>query len=126
MSKFVVCQHCKNIALMVEDKGVPMMCCGQKMDVLNPNTTEAAVEKHIPIVTVAGNVVTVKVAEVAHPMTEAHLISWIYLETSAGGQMKYFSADMEVAEAQFVLAEGEVAVAAYEYCNLHGLWKAEV
>lgn len=126
MSKFVVCQHCKNIALMVEDKGVPMMCCGQKMDVLNPNTTEAAVEKHIPVVSVEGNVVTVKVAEVAHPMTEAHLISWIYLETSMGGQMKYLSADMEVAEAKFVLAEGEVAKVAYEYCNLHGLWKAEV
>ena len=109
---------------MVEDKGVPVMCCGQKMTELVPNTTDAATEKHVPVIEVAGNEVVVKVGSVEHPMLAEHHIAFIILETNLGTQKKF----LDVAgkpEAKFVLAEGEKVVAAYEYCNLHGFWKAE-
>ena len=74
VQKFFICEHCGNIIAMVKDKGVPVMCCGQKMKPLVPGTTEAAVEKHIPVVTVDGNRVTVTVGAVEHPMTGEHYI----------------------------------------------------
>ena len=123
--RFFVCKHCKNIITMVEDKGVPVVCCGEKMTELVPNTTDAAGEKHVPVVSVEGSKVTVKVGEVTHPMLEEHHIAWVVLETDKGSQMKYLPHTGEP-EAAFVLAEGEKAVAAYEYCNLHGLWKKEL
>lgn len=123
--RFFICEHCKNIITMVEDKGVPVVCCGQKMTELKPNTTDAAGEKHVPVVTVEGSKVTVKVGEVTHPMMEEHHIAWICLLTNQGCQLKYLNHTGEP-EAVFALAEGETVVAAYEYCNLHGLWKKEI
>ena len=123
MVKLYKCSHCGNIIEMVEDKGVKVVCCGEPMQLLDPNTTDAATEKHVPVVESAGNKVTVKVGSVEHPMTEEHHISFIILETDRGVQRK----DLDPAgkpEAEFVLADGEKAVAAYEYCNLHGFWKA--
>jgi len=110
---------------MVEDKGVKPACCGQPMELLNPNTTDAATEKHVPVVTVDGNKVTVNVGSAEHPMMEEHHISFIILETDKGVQRK----DLDPAgkpEAEFVLLDGEKPVAAYEYCNLHGFWMAEL
>lgn len=100
------------------------MCCGQKMTELVPNTTDAATEKHVPVIEVSGNEVTVKVGSVEHPMLPEHHIAFIILETTEGTQKKFLSVDGKP-EAKFVLAEGEKVVAAYEYCNLHGFWKAE-
>lgn len=125
MLKLYKCAHCGNIVEMVEDHGVNPVCCGEAMQLLNPNTTDAATEKHVPVVEMEGNKVVVKVGSVEHPMTEEHHISFIILETSVGVQRK----DLDPAgkpEAEFILAEGEKAVAAYEYCNLHGFWKAEL
>lgn len=125
MVKLLKCAHCGNIVEMVEDKGVAVVCCGESMEVLNPNTTDAATEKHVPVVKVEGNKVVVSVGSVAHPMLEEHHISFIILETSNGVQRQY----LDVAgapEATFLLADGEKAIAAYEYCNLHGFWKAEI
>ena len=124
MEKFYLCEHCKNLIGMIDNKGVPIMCCGQKMTALVPNTTDAASEKHLPVVEVNGNKVSVTVGSVIHPMSEDHSIVWIYLETTNGGQRKNLSFDGEP-RAEFVLSEGEKAVAAYAYCNLHGLWKTE-
>ena len=124
MKKFFKCEHCGNIIEMVEDKGVPVMCCGQKMTELVPNTTDAATEKHVPVIEVSGIEVTVKVGSVEHPMLPEHHIAFIILETTEGAQKKFLSVDGKP-EAKFVLAEGEKVVAAYEYCNLHGFWKAE-
>ncbi len=123
--KFFMCAHCKNIIVKVEDKGVPVVCCGEKMAELKPNTSDGAGEKHVPVVAVEGSKVTVKVGEVAHPMLEEHHIAWIVLETNKGFQVKYLD-HTGAPEAVFALAEGESAVAAYEYCNLHGLWKKEI
>ena len=121
--KFYRCDHCGNIITFVHSAGVPVMCCGQKMTELVPGTVDAAQEKHVPVVEVKGNVVHVKVGAVAHPMLEEHSIQWIALETSQGSQIKYLKPG-EQPEAVFALAEGEQVVAAYEYCNRHGLWKA--
>ena len=123
--KFYLCEHCKNLIGMIHDAGVPVVCCGQKMTALEPNTTDAAGEKHLPVIEQSGSTITVSVGSVSHPMTAEHSIEWIYLETSLGGQRKALSPEVEP-KAEFVLAEGEKAVAAYAYCNLHGLWKTQL
>ena len=123
--KFYQCSHCKNIIVYAYNKGVPVFCCGEKMKELVPGTVDAAKEKHIPEVEVAGNLVKVKVGSVTHPMTEEHHIAFIVLETNRGFQKK----DLDPAgapEAEFALAEGEEVIAAYEYCNLHGLWQNKI
>ena len=125
MVKLFKCAHCGNIIEMVEDKGVKVLCCGEPMQLLDPNTTDAAQEKHVPEVTVEGSKVVVKVGSVEHPMTEEHHISFIILETDKGVQKKYLDKTGKP-EAVFALAEGEKPVAAYEYCNLHGFWKKEL
>lgn len=125
MVKLYKCAHCGNIVEMVEDKGVNVVCCGQKMDLLEPNTTDAAGEKHVPVVEADGNKVVVKVGSVEHPMTEEHHIAFIILETDKGVQRKNLD-HVGKPEAEFVLSDGEKAVAAYEYCNLHGFWKADL
>ena len=123
--KFYVCKHCKNLVTLLHESGVPMMCCGEKMTELVPGTSDGAFEKHVPAVSVDGSIVTVKVGEVEHPMLENHYIQWIVLETKKGAQIHYLKPG-EKPEAVFALAEGDEAIAAYEYCNLHGLWKKEL
>ena len=110
---------------MIKSSPCPTMCCGEAMVELVPGTSDGAHEKHVPAVTVDGNTVSVKVGEVEHPMMEAHYIMWIVLETKQGIQRKALNPG-EKPEALFALVEGDEAVAAYEYCNLHGLWKAEI
>ena len=122
--KFYICKHCGNIIAFAEDKGVPVVCCGEKMSALVPGSVDAAQEKHVPVIEVDGNLVTVKVGEVEHPMLEEHHIAWIALETKEGNQRKPLPVDGKP-QATFALTEGDEVVAAYEYCNLHGLWKAE-
>ena len=123
--EFYKCAHCGNIVVYFKNSGVKVMCCGEPMQLMNPNTTDAANEKHVPAVKLDGKDVYVKVGEVTHPMMAAHYIEWIVLETDKG----YYKRNLnpgEAPEAKFVLAEDEKAVAAYEYCNLHGLWKKEL
>ena len=122
--KFYRCSKCGNIIAYVENSGVPVMCCGQKMEEINPNTTDAANEKHVPVVCIDGDVVHVKVGEVAHPMVEEHFIQWVYLHTERGGQRKSLKPG-EAPEVSFTL-NGDKAIAVYEYCNLHGLWVKEI
>lgn len=107
---------------MLHASGSPMTCCGDTMQEVEPNTVDAATEKHVPVITVDGDTVKVAVGSVAHPMVPEHFIQWIYLETNKGGQYKYL-APGEAPAVVFKLAEGEEVIAAYEYCNLHGLWK---
>ena len=121
--KFYRCSHCGNIVAYVKSSGVPVVCCGEKMQQLIPGTTDAAVEKHVPVYTVEGNIVKVQVGSVAHPMLEEHSIEWIALQTNKGNQRKVLKPG-EAPEACFLLCDGEEVEAVYEYCNLHGLWKA--
>ena len=92
---------------------------------LFPNTTDGAHEKHVPVVSVDGDTVTVRVGSVEHPSLPAHFITFILLETATGIHTKWLKPG-DVATATFQLTRGEEAQTAYEYCNLHGLWKAEV
>ena len=121
--KFYRCEHCGNIITFVHSAGVPVMCCGQKMTELVPGTTDGAAEKHVPVVEVQGSTVQAKVGSVEHPMLPEHFIQFIAIETKHGSQIKYLQPG-EKPQASFVLADGDQLVAAYEYCNLHGLWKA--
>ena len=121
--KFYVCEHCGNIITKVQDSKVPVVCCGQPMKEMIPGTTDAAVEKHVPVYEVEGNVVNVKVGSVEHPMVAEHYIQWIVLQTNQGAQIKYLAPETPPV-ASFALAEGEEVIAVLEYCNLHGLWQA--
>ena len=121
--KFYICETCGNIITHVNASGVPVFCCGKKMTELVPGTTDAAVEKHVPACSVEGNLVRVKVGSVEHPMLDVHFIQWIAVESKQGVQIKYLQPG-QAPEAVFALSEGDELVAVYEYCNLHGLWKA--
>lgn len=123
--KFLLCRRCGNLIEMINDSGVTPICCGTDMDVLTANTTEAATEKHIPVVEINGNIAKVTVGEVLHPMEEAHYIEWIYLETNKGiKRVNLKPGDEPVVS--FTLAEDETVSSAYAYCNLHGLWLKEL
>ena len=124
-TKFFICEKCGNLVVMIHSSGAPRVCCGQKMTPLVAGVVEASREKHIPVVTVDGATVTVNVGSVTHPMAEEHSILWIYLETDKGGQRKCLEVG-KAPVATFALVEGETPIAAYAYCNLHGLWKAEI
>lgn len=123
--KFFICKHCGNIITHLFSSGVKVVCCGGPMAELIPNTSDGAGEKHVPVVKVNGQEVTVEVGSVQHPSLPAHYIQWIALHTENGVQFRYLKAG-DAPKAVFVLADGEKAIAAYEYCNLHGLWKAEL
>ena len=124
MAKFYICEKCGNLVEKHENSGVSVVCCGQKMTELVPGTVEASREKHIPLVEVKDGIVTVTVGSVLHPMTEEHLISWVYLETDRGSQKKVLSAS-DSPVVKFALAD-EKPVAVYAWCNLHGLWKTKI
>lgn len=120
--KYYQCKQCGNIIEFVKESGVPVMCCGQKMEEILPGTSDGAAEKHVPVVIKDGNHVIVQVGSVEHPMVEEHFIEWIVIETAKGCQkIKLTPADKPRAE--FYLGEGDELLGAYEYCNIHGLWK---
>lgn len=123
MAQFFKCKKCGKIVEIV-NKGCPVVvCCGDEMTELKANTTDGATEKHVPVIEANGNTVTVRVGSAVHPMEADHYIQWIEIETSKGVQRKYLNPGEEP-KAVFALAD-EKLLAAYEYCNKHGLWKAE-
>ena len=65
---FYKCEHCGNIIAHIQDSGVRCHCCGEEMKPLVPNTSDGAGEKHVPVVQVDGQTVTVTVGSVEHPM----------------------------------------------------------
>ncbi len=100
------------------------MCCGEKMQPLVPNTSEAAGEKHLPIAELNGDTLSVNVGEVNHPMLDEHYIEWIYVETEHGGHRRALKPG-DAPEHIFKLG-CERPIAVYAYCNLHGLWMTEI
>jgi superoxide reductase len=122
MMTFYKCSVCGKIVAIVKDGAPETVCCGQAMAQLVPNTSDGAGEKHVPVAEVNAQTVVVKVGAVEHPMTEAHHIAWIALETSQGNQRKVLD-PLGKPETTFALLPGETVKAVYEYCNLHGLWK---
>ena len=120
--KIVKCRECGKIAVILKDSACPTKCCGEAMEVLEANTTDAAQEKHVPVVTREGNRITVSVGSVDHPMIDAHYIEFIALETKTGFRIAYLNPGDKPC-ADFYAEEPVTAV--YAYCNLHGLWKTE-
>ena len=123
-NRFFRCKHCGNIVGLVHNGGVPLMCCGEKMELLEAGVVEASLEKHVPMVKVEDNIVKVDIGSVAHPMTEEHNISWVYLQTDRGGQRKSLIVGKDP-YVEFALCD-EQPVAVFAYCNLHGLWVKEL
>ena len=122
MLKVYKCNHCGNVIVKLLDAGVPVMCCGEQMVELKENSTEAATEKHLPVLTRDGHVVNVEVSTVTHPMTPEHWITFIAIETEKGYQIKRLD-PTDAPKASFV--EENKVIKVYEYCNLHGLWVSE-
>jgi len=124
MQKFYTCKRCGNMVGMIHDSGAPLVCCGETMGELKPNTVDASTEKHVPVVTVAGNKVTVKIGNAPHPMTAEHNIPFVYLKTEHGGQRKNIMPS-EKPEVTFSL-DNDKALSVFAYCNLHGMWKTDL
>lgn len=121
--KFYRCKHCGQIVAIVKETKVPIMCCGEAMEEIIPGTTDAAVEKHVPVFEVKDGIVTVTVGSVAHPMLPEHFIEWIAIKTKNGNQRVVLEPGQEP-KATFAIIPGDEVEAVYAYCNLHSLWKA--
>ena len=121
--KFYRCKKCGQMVAIVEKKACPIMCCGEPMEEIIPGTTDAAVEKHVPVYEVRDNKVYVTVGEVEHPMLAEHYIEWVAIQTKNGNQRKVLKPEDEP-KAVFAILEDDEVLAVYAYCNLHGLWKA--
>ena len=121
--RFFICKHCGNIIAFTNNTGVPVVCCGEKMQELIPGTSDAAQEKHVPVITQNGQKVIIDIGEVAHPMTEEHYIEWVCLHTKQGNQRKWLKPG-DAPKVCFMLCEDDELLEAFAYCNLHGLWKA--
>ena len=125
LPKFYICEHCKNLIEMLDSPAnVPVVCCAERMKELIPNSVDASSEKHVPVISVNGDTVEVSVGSVAHPMLEEHCIEWICLACEHGVYRRYLSPGEEP-RAVFSL-NGDKPLAAYAYCNIHGLWVAKL
>lgn len=112
------CAKCGNIVEVMHVGGGTLSCCGEPMKQLKENTTDAATEKHVPVFE-AGKV---KVGSVAHPMQEDHYIEWV--EVINGERVcRQFLNPGEAPEAGFECVKAGTVMR--EFCNKHGLWKAE-
>lgn len=119
---FFRCSICGNIVRLVKNGGGQLVCCGKPMEKLQANTTDAAVEKHVPVAEHKNGKLHVKVGSVDHPMTEAHYIEWIAVVDEKGVQHISLTPS-DKPEAVFCdVDKAEI----YEYCNLHGLWKTDI
>lgn len=122
--RFYFCNSCGNLMIAAIASGVIPYCCGEEMTLLKPNTTDGNKEKHVPVVTfTSGHSLKVKIGSEPHPMTTEHNIRFVCLETSIGGVVRYLKEDdpPEVC----IHFDGR-PIAVYAYCNIHGLWRADV
>lgn len=120
--KFYTCAVCGKVIAVMNNPGTPTFCCGQEMKELIPGKTDGDEEKHIPVISVKGDRATVCIGSKEHPSTDEHYIQWITLVTSRSIQHKILKAG-EKPCATFALLPGEEVISAYDYCNIHKLWK---
>ena len=120
--KFYQCETCGQMVAIKKKKGCPIMCCGKPMKEIIPGTTDASVEKHVPVWEVKDGKVLVSVGSAAHPMIPEHYIEWVSLQTKQGNQRKALQLGDEP-KVCFSICEGDEVEAVYAYCNLHSLWK---
>ena len=120
--RFYVCPICGNIVGLISGEANRVKCCGVPMEVMVANTTDASVEKHVPIYEIEGEEIIVRVGEVIHPMEDAHYITFITLVTND----RVIRVDLKPGDEPVVRLPYVSGSVIYEYCNLHGLWKNEV
>ena len=124
MKKFYQCSICGNIVELIDGDISRVRCCGREMDLMVANTKDAAVEKHVPVITKNGNTITVSIGSVEHPMSAEHYIQWIAIQTKQGNQRKVLKPE-DNPQAVFSILDGDDIIKAYAYCNLHGLWSSK-
>lgn len=122
--KIFKCTKCATVVELIHDGGCKPECCGEAMVELKANTTDAAQEKHVPVVKVEGSKVSVQVGSVLHPMTPEHSIQFIAVKAGSLTLRKDLTPSDEP-KADFELGAYHGPIEVYEYCNLHGFWKAE-
>jgi superoxide reductase len=115
------CSVCGNMVETVHVGGGELVCCGKPMELLKENTTDAAQEKHVPVVEKTDKGVKVKVGEVPHPMEAEHFIEWVQV-LADGKSYRKFLKPGDAPEAEFELSADNIT--AREFCNLHGLWRS--
>ncbi len=123
--EFYICNHCKNVATKVVDAGANLVCCGDNMELLNANTVDAALEKHIPVLNVDNNTLNIKVGSVLHPMDSDHYIMFIAVVKKSGAELIKLAPGGSL-ELNVTKNENDIFIEVYAYCNLHGLWKTTV
>lgn len=119
--KFLRCPICGNLVEVINDSNVRVMCCGKPMEELVANTTDGATEKHVPVVEINNELVTITVGEILHPMTEEHYIMWIHVFTN----LKEYHFNLNPSnnpQVKFSKDINEEIIEVNAYCNLHGLW----
>lgn len=121
MMNFYICEHCGNIAYKLTDSRVPLTCCASPMTLLVPGLSDGTAEKHLPAIYQVNDQVEIAVGIQPHPMTAEHHIEWVVLETDKGFHVMNLAAG-QTPQASFRLSSMEQLVAAYAFCNLHGLW----
>ena len=121
--KIYVCKKCGNVVLKLEDKSEELKCCGEKMELVDANTTEAATEKHLPVYEIKEGMINIEVGEVEHPMTDEHYISFIILASDDNYMIRKLKAG-DKPEASFPYDKSYNKI--YAYCNLHSLWLTEI
>jgi superoxide reductase len=119
---FYRCEICGNLIGMIKNGGGQLVCCGKPMTELVANTTDASKEKHVPVAVREDNKIVVQVGSALHPMTAEHYIEWIAVVSENGTQRISLSPSDEPKAVFCDKPNAEV----YAYCNLHGLWKAEI
>lgn len=125
-ARIFICKKCGNMVVLIQEGGGQLTCCGQPMVELVPNTTDAAAEKHVPVIEKTGDKIIVRVGSTPHPMLKEHHIEWVYLITRKGGQRKHLEPALDAPAAEFILTPDDAPLAALAYCNLHGLWQADI
>lgn len=118
---FYRCEICGNMVALLKNGGGTLTCCEQAMTKLEPNTSDGAKEKHVPFINKENGKIKVAIGSTLHPMLTEHHIEWIALDNGEKTEIVYLKPGMEPIAEFAEVSSGTV----YEYCNLHGLWKAE-
>ena len=122
------CESCGGVVEVLRASDCDPSCCGKPMRALVENSTDAAAEKHVPVIEQRADGLHVRVGSVAHPMEADHFIEWIELivpaqDGRATSSYRAFLNPGDKPEALFPVMAASFW--AREHCNKHGLWKAE-
>ena len=119
---FFECQVCGNLVGLIKKGGGQLVCCGQPMKELIPNTMDASEEKHVPVAKRENGKIVVQVGSTINPMTEEHYIEWIAVVSDDGTERISLSPSDEPKAVFCDRKNADI----YAYCNLHGLWKSSI